>query len=346
MQKSMNFLDQNRLRSSHGSRHQPSHLKEFKELLNFQRSARHLSTSFDVFWPEHGHDAQETQCRGWKHRKHGNKVTYYLKMPIPKSQEICFLFCWGWAGDVHFLTQVLTFAVRLLSASRTNVAMVFGLLSVSKSNRRKAKPCLSSCAELVSAAAQPPGPTWKHLTALTALTECPSKFTTIIFQPLDFFTPGHLCVHLVTTCHLFSHPVLQLCVVESWLRAGWEQTIVRIDYEQTPNRHEYTTNRLGMVDQVDIKWRSSPLCAARCSHGKAHCWGHLPFSHFFTSQLRSFAASHSLCNLTTFFQLIGRRRLQQGLRQWPSQRAVLLHTLNISCTITLNISSLTSLCFC
>ena len=90
-----------------------------------------------------------------------------------------------------------------------------------------------------------------------------------------------------------------------------------------------------MVDQVDIKWWSSPLCAARCSHGKAHCWGHLPFSHVFTSQLRSFAASHSLCNLTTFSQLIGRRRLQQGLRQWPSQRAVLLHTLNISCTITL-----------
>ena len=229
MQKSMNFLDQNRLGSSHGSRHQPSHLKEFKELLNSQRSARHLSTSFDVFWPEHGHNAQETQCRGWKHRKHGNKVTYYLKMPIPKSQEICFLFCWGWAGGVHFLTQVLTFAVRLLSASRTNVAMVFGLLSVSKSNPRrkdaksKAVPLFMRWTCLCRSSA-----TWTNLEtldclALTALTECPSKFTTIIFQPLDFFNTWS---SMRASCHhlslVFTSSLTTLCcweLVESRLRA-------------------------------------------------------------------------------------------------------------------------------
>jgi hypothetical protein len=156
-------------------------------------------------------------------------------MPIPKSQEICFLFCWGWAGDVHFLTQVLTFAVRLLSASRTNVAMVFGLLSVSKSNRRKAKPCLSSCAELVSAAAQPPGPTWKHLTALTALTECPSKFTTIIFQPLDFF---YTWSSMRASCHhlslVFTSSLTTLCcweLVESRLRADNSANRLRTDSE-------------------------------------------------------------------------------------------------------------------
>ena len=284
MQKSMNFLDQNRLRSSHGSRHQPSHLKEFKELLNFQRSARHLLMSFDRNMAtmlkklNAGMEAQETWKQGYILSEDANTEIAGNMFP----------FCWGWAGDVHFLTQVLTFAVRLLSASRTNVAMVL-VYSVCP-NRIGEKQSRASLHALNLSL-----PQLSHLdqlgnTWLPWLNVRPNLQQSS-FNRWIFFTPGHLCVHLVTTCHLFSHPVLQLCVVESWLRAGWEQTIVRIDYEQTPNRHEYTTNRLGMVDQVDIKWRSltslrSSLFSRQSSLLRSLAF--LTFFHFTASQLRSF----------------------------------------------------------